>query len=152
MVQTLVFYYVIFVGIGITNRFVAGILILSIFGAAYIAEIFRGAIEGVSNSQFDAARSVGLSNYNMYRYIILPQAFAKILPALAGQLIYLVKDSSILSIIAVNEVTMKANEINSYTYSSFEAYVPLAIFYLIITIPISILIRRLERKMVKNLV
>ncbi len=78
-----------------------------------------------------------MTNYQMYAYVIFPQAFNRMLPALTGQFASIIKDSSLLSIISISEFTMNAQEVNAYTYSTLESYIPLAIGYLLLTYPIS---------------
>ncbi|MDY0189951.1 MAG: amino acid ABC transporter permease [Desulfuromonas sp.] len=146
LVQILLFFYVIANAAGINNRFVVGVLIMALFSGAYIAEIIRGGVQSVAESQRETALSLGFTPYQSYRYIIFPQVMTRILPALAGQLASLIKDSSLLSVIAIKEFTMAAREMNSNTFSTMEAYIPLAIGYLLLTLPISRLTRILERK------
>ena len=146
LVQVLIFFYVIASAFGIENRFLNGIIILSIFSGAYLAEIIRGGIEAVGKSSFEIAKAIGLTKYQTYRYVVFPQVLRAVLPSIAGQLVSLIKDSSLLSIIAVKELTMAANEMNSATFSTIEAYLPLALGYLIITMPISLLSKQLEKK------
>jgi len=146
LVQILIFYYVIANSLGIDNRLLVGICIMSIFSSAYIAEIFRSGIESVSKSQLETAMSLGFTNRQIYQYIIFPQVVTRILPPLTGQFAALIKDSSLLSVIAIKEVTMAAREINAATFSTLESYLPLAVCYLLLTIPISLLTRKLEKK------
>lgn len=146
LVQILIFFYVIANAIGLNNRFVAGVVIMALFSGAYIAEIIRAGIESVSATQRETAKAIGLTKNQTYRYIILPQVITRVLPPLAGQFASLVKDSSLLSIISISEFTMAAREVNANTFSTLESYIPLAIGYLLLTIPISILTQRLERK------
>jgi polar amino acid transport system permease protein len=146
LVQILIFFYVIANAAGINNRFVVGVLIMAVFSGAYIAEIIRGGVESIAESQKESARSLGFSSYQTYRYVIFPQVITRILPSLAGQLASLIKDSSLLSVIAIKEFTMAAREMNANTFSTMEAYLPLAIGYLLVTLPISGLTRYLERK------
>ncbi len=146
LVQILIFYYVVANALGITNIYISGVIILSIFSSAYVAEIFRASIQSVSKTQLETAQSVGFTNMQTFRYIVFPQVIKQILPPLAGQLVSLVKDSSLLSIISIREFTMAAREVNSATYSTFETYIPLAIGYLLLTFPISHISRLLERK------
>ena len=94
----------------------------------------------------ESARAIGLTTAQTYRHGIFPQAIRQILPALAGQFVSLVKDSSLLSIIALNEFTQAGTNVNAYTASPFEAYLPLAVGYLIITLPISLWTQRLESR------
>ena len=146
MVQVLIFFYVVATAFGLEDRFINGIIILSIFSGAYLAEIIRGGIESVGKSNFDIAKVIGLSKYQTYRHVVFPQVLRAVLPAIAGQLVSLIKDSSLLSIIAIRELTMAAREMDSSTFLSFEAYLPLAIGYLIITMPVSFLSKQLEKR------
>lgn len=146
LVQILIFFYVIANSLGIQNRYAAGVIIMSIFSGAYIAEIIRGGVESIGDSQRETARAVGLTRWQTYRFVILPQVLTRILPPLAGQFASLVKDSSLLSIIAVKEFTLAAREINAATFSTLESYLPLALGYLALTLPLSFLTRTLEKK------
>jgi len=146
LVQILIFFYVIGSAFHLNNRYVAGILILSFFAGAYVSEIIRAGIESIGKTQLETAKSLGFTKRDTYRYIIIPQVLKRIMPPLAGQFVSLVKDSSLLSIISVSEFTLNAQEVNSYTYSTLESYIPLAIGYFILTFPISMLTRYLERK------
>jgi polar amino acid transport system permease protein len=147
LVQILVLFYGVFDQVGITDRFVAGVLILSGFSGAYIGEIIRAGIAGVGASQLESARAIGLTPAQTYRHVIFPQALRQILPPLAGQFASLVKDSSLLSIIGISEFALNAQEVNSFTYSTLESYLPLAAGYLALTLPISLWTRALERRM-----
>ena len=128
------------------HRFLTGALILALFEGAYISEIFRAGIEGVGKSQIESARAIGFTRVQTYRYVIIPQAFRQVLPPLVGQLVSLIKDSSLLSYISIKEFTFSASQVASNTYGSLETYVPLAIGYLILTIPIALWSRWLERR------
>lgn len=146
LVQVLIFFYVIANAVGLNNRFVVGVLIMSFFSGAYIAEIVRAGVTSIGESQWESARSLGLTTGQTYRYVIFPQVFTRVLPPLAGQFASLIKDSSLLSVIAIKEFTMAAREMNANTFSTLEAYIPLAIGYLLLTLPVSWLSRRLEKK------
>jgi len=146
LVQILIFFYVFANNLGLENRYVVGVVILAIFAGAYVSEIIRAAINSISKTQHEAALSLGMSDFQIYRYIIFPQAFKRMLPALAGQFASIIKDSSLLSIISISEFTMNAQEVNAYTYSTLESYIPLAIGYLILTYPISFYSSKLEKK------
>jgi polar amino acid transport system permease protein len=146
LVQLLIFYYVVAQSFHIENRYLVGVLTLSVFSGAYISEVIRAGIEGIAASQLDAARSIGLTTAQTYRYVILPQAIRQILPPLAGQFASLIKDSSLLSIIGIGEFALSAQNVSSYTFSNFESYIPLAIGYLILTLPISLITQSLERR------
>lgn len=146
LVQILIFFYVVAAAFHIAERYRIGILTLAFFSGAYIAEIFRAGIESVSQSQLESARAIGLTRLQTYRYVILPQALRQTLPPLAGQFVSLIKDSSLLSVIGISELTLNAREVNSVTYSPLESYLPLALGYLILTLPTSLWIRHLEKK------
>lgn len=137
LVQILFFFYVIADGIGLENRYLVGALSLSFYAGTYIAEILRGGLESIGRAQRMAAKAVGMTAMQAYRYIILPQAFRAVLPALAGQLVALVKHSSLLSIIAVEEFTYAAKTVNATTFSTLESYLPLLLGYLLLTLPVS---------------
>jgi len=123
-----------------------GVLVLSLFSGAYMAEIFRGGLEAIPQTQRDAAKSIGLTPIQTLRFVIVPQAVRLVLPPVAGQLVSLIKDSSLLSVIAISEFTLNAQEVNSFTYSTLESYLPLAAGYLILTLPLSALSRFLEKR------
>lgn len=146
LVQILVFFYVVANAFGVHDRFAAGVLILSLFAGAYISEIIRSGIESVGASQLETARAIGLTPAQTYRFVIFPQAIRQMLPPLTGQFVSLVKDSSLLSIISINEFTLAAQQVNSATYSTLESYLPLAVGYLIVTWPLSAVSRLLEQK------
>ena len=146
LVQILIFFYVVAEAFHVRDRYVAGILILSCFSGAYMSEIIRAGIESVGASQIESAKAIGLTRSQTYRYVIFPQALRLTLPPMVGQFVSLIKDSSLLSIIAVNEFTQAARDVNSATYSTLESYLPLALGYLALTLPISLWTRHLERK------
>jgi len=146
LVQILILFYGVFDQVGITNRYVAGVLILSGFSGAYISEIIRSGIDSIGRTQWESARALGLKRVQTYRYVVFPQAIRQILPPLAGQFASLIKDSSLLMIIGISEFTLNAYEVNSNTYSTLESYLPLAAGYLILTLPISLWTRSLEQR------
>jgi polar amino acid transport system permease protein len=146
LVQILIFFYVVADALGVSNRYLVGILTLSFFSGAYIAEIIRAGIESVGKTQLESAKAVGLTRWQTYRHVIFPQALRQTLPPLAGQFVSLVKDSSLLSIISISEFTWNAETVNARTFSTLESYIPLAIGYLVLTLPISIWTRRLEKR------
>jgi polar amino acid transport system permease protein len=146
LVQILIFYYVVADAFGVENRYVVGVLTLSFFSGAYISEIIRAGIESVGRSQLESAKAIGLTRAQTYRYVIFPQALRQTLPPLAGQFVSLVKDSSLLSIIGLQEFTLSAEMTTARTYTVLECYLPLALGYLVLTLPISIWTRRLEQR------
>lgn len=146
LVQILFFWYVVASKFDFDHLFVAGVLILSGFSAAYLAEIFRAGIESVGASQRESARAIGLTRPQTYRFVIFPQALRQVLPPMAGQFASIIKDSSLLTIIGLAEFTHAAQQVNSSTYSTLESYLPLALGYLLLTLPIIALSRALERR------
>lgn len=147
LVQILILYYGVANAVGLQHRMTAGIVILSLFAGAYIAEIFRAGIEGIPKTQLESAQSLGFSPWQTYRHVIVPQATRQILPPLTGQFVSMIKDSSLLSIIGLQEFTLAAREVNSYTFSTLESYLPLAVGYLLLTLPLSMLTHSLERRL-----
>lgn len=146
LAQILICYYVVADAFHIENRYFVGILVLCFFEGAYITEIIRAGIESVGKSQLESARAIGLTPAQTYRYVIFPQALRQTLPPLAGQFVSLIKDSSLLCIIGINEFTQSARQVNSNTFSTMESYIPLAFGYLILTLPISLWTRWLEKR------
>lgn len=147
LAQILFLFYVVANGIGLQDRLIAGVLILSLFSGAYLAEMIRAGIESVPVSQLESARAIGFTTLQTYRYVIAPQALRQILPPLAGQFASLIKDSSLLSIIGIGEFTLAAQQVNSATYRTLESYLPLAVGYLALTLPISLISNMLERRL-----
>lgn len=129
------------------SRNVCGIGALALFAGAYTAEIVRAGIQAIPKGQMEAARSLGLSLPQAMIDIILPQAFKKILPPLSGQYISLVKDSSLVSVIAITDLTKSGREIITSTFATFEVWLVVAAMYLIITSVLSQLVYYLERRM-----
>jgi polar amino acid transport system permease protein len=146
LVQLLIGFYVVASAVGLENRYVVGVLVLALFSGAYMAEIFRGGLAAIPQTQRDSARAIGLAPWQSFRLVVLPQMVRLVLPAMAGQFVSLIKDSSLLSVIAVSEFTLAAQEVNSFTYSTLESYLPLAAGYLALTLPLSALSRLLERR------
>jgi polar amino acid transport system permease protein len=147
LVQILVFFYVLAEAVGLRDRYVVGVLTLSSFSGAYMSEIFRAGFASVGKTQIDTALSLGLTRWQVFRYVRFPLALRLILPPMGGQFASLVKDSSLLSIIAIGEFTLAAQEVNSFTFSTLETYLPLALGYLVLTLPFSLLSRRLEQRL-----
>lgn len=127
--------------------FVAGIVSLSLSDSAFQAEIFRAGIQSVEKGQVEAAKSVGLGRWQTLRHVVLPQAVRRILPALGNQFVYMLKMSSILSIIGFQELTRRANELTVTEYRPLEIYTFLVVEYLVLILCASFLVRRLEKRM-----
>jgi|TARA_B110000114_G_scaffold44697_1_gene47319 His/Glu/Gln/Arg/opine family amino acid ABC transporter permease subunit len=131
------------------SPFVSGIVALAISESAFQAEIFRAGINSIKKSQWEAGSSLGLSFYKRLRLIILPQAIKNILPALGNQFVYVLKMSSLVSIIGIADLTRKANELVVTTYRPLEIYTFLILEYLILILIVSYFVRRLEKKLKK---
>jgi len=145
LVQIYIFYFFIGQVFNLSSE-AAAILALSFFAGAYVAEIVRAGIQSIHRGQMEAARSLGMSYPIAMRYIILPQAFKRIMPPLAGQFISLIKDSSLVSIVAITDLTKAGREIATSTFSPFEAFFTVAALYLILTFTLSMFVQHLERR------
>ena len=141
-------YFIYFIVAPILNieRMAAAILALSLFEGAYASEIYRAGIVSINKGQWEAAHSLGLSTYHTYKKIILPQAIRRILPPLTSQAISLIKDSSLVSVIAVYDMTMQANAIVAETFLVFEVYFAIAAIYLAMAILLSQIVGLMERR------
>jgi len=127
--------------------FTAAVMAMGINSGAYVTEIFRGGIQSVEKGQMEAARSLGLSYFQAMRYVILPQALKRVLPPLGNEFIAMLKDSSLASTIAIAELMRVGREITSRTFRSFEVLGVVALLYLAITLPLSLVVRYMERRM-----
>ena len=145
LTQLLLGYYVIGAAFRVDDKVLAGILLLVCFEAAYMAEILRGGVASIEKAQWDAATALGLSRAQTWRFIILPQALRRVLPGIAGQSASLVKDSSLLSVIGVAEFAKQTDLAVSATSSPLEGYIPMALGYLALTLPLSAIARRGEK-------
>ena len=130
--------------------FIAGIISLALSDSAFEAEIFRAGLQSVVKGQRDASKSLGLNKYQEMRFIILPQALRIILPAIGNQFVYVLKMSSLVSIIGLADLTRKANELVVSVYRPLEIYTFLVFEYLILILIISFFIRKLEKKLKIN--
>ncbi len=145
LIQLFIIYFVISPVTGF-SPFVSAVLALSLFEGAYASEIIRSGIETIPRGQWEAAQSLGLNTPGIYLKIILPQVMRQTLPMLAGQSVSLVKDSALVSTIAIYDLTMQGMRIVSETFLTFEIWFTVAICYFIITASLSFLISRLEYK------
>ena len=132
------------------SPFVSGIIALAISESAFQAEIFRAGINSIKKSQWEAGSSLGLTFYKRLRLVILPQAIKNILPALGNQFVYVLKMSSLVSIIGIADLTRKANELVVSTYRPLEIYTFLILEYLILILIVSFFVRKLEKKLKKD--
>jgi polar amino acid transport system permease protein len=145
LVQLFVVYFILGPILGMGN-FVAAILALTLFEGAYSSEIFRAGIVSIHKGQWEAAHSLGLSLPDTYRHVILPQAVRRILPPLASQMITLVKDSALVSMIALADLTQQARIIIAQTFMSFEIWFATAGMYLVVTVSLSLIVRYIEKR------
>lgn len=132
------------------DAFFAAIAACSINSGAYVAEIFRGGIESIDKGQMEAGRSLGMTWWQTMRFIILPQAFKRIIPPLGNEFIAMLKDSSLVSVIGFEELTRRGQLIIARTYASFEIWLSVAFIYLIMTFAVARLVGVLERRYKKD--
>ncbi|MCR4888774.1 MAG: amino acid ABC transporter permease [Ruminococcus sp.] len=149
MVQLLIIYYVIFASVNIDKVFV-GILAFGLNSAAYVAEIVRSGIMSIDNGQFEAGTSLGMNYSKTMVYIIIPQAFKNVLPALANECIVLLKETSVAGYIALEDLTKGGDIIRSLTYEAFLPLIAVALIYLTMVVALSSLVSRLERRLAKS--
>lgn len=149
MVQLLIIYYVIFAAVNIDKVFV-GVLAFGLNSAAYVAEIVRSGIMSIDNGQFEAGTSLGLNYRKTMLYIIMPQAFKNVLPALANECIVLLKETSVAGYIALEDLTKGGDIIRSLTYEAFLPLIAVALIYLIMVMLLTALVSRLERRLKKS--
>jgi polar amino acid transport system permease protein len=128
------------------DAYFAAISACSINSGAYMAEVFRGGIQSIDIGQMEAGRSLGMTWWQTMRYVILPQAFKRIIPPLGNEFIAMLKDSSLVSVIGFEELTRRGQLIIARTYASFEIWMAVAIIYLILTFTVARLTGLLERK------
>ena len=124
---------------------VSGVVVLALFESAFVGEIVRAGIQSVGKGQHEAAQSIGMGKFDQLRFIVLPQALKKVVPPMANQFISLIKDSSIISLISVQELTFKTVELVASTRAIFEAWITTALLYFIVCFSLSMLFRRLEK-------
>lgn len=147
MVQLLIMGFVILVPKDDTGRLICGVVTLGINSGAYVAEIARSGLMSISAGQMEAGRSLGLNYGQTMRYIIIPQAIKNILPALGNEMITLLKDTSLVSVIALRDVTKQAQNIVANTYQAYVPYISLAVIYLVIVIILTKLLGIFERRL-----
>lgn len=147
LVQIFLLYFALPILTGLRiEPFFAAIAACSVNSGAYIAEIFRSGIQSIDVGQMEAGRSLGLSWWQTMRFIILPQAFKRVVPPLGNEFIAMLKDSSLVSVIGFEELTRRGQLIISRTYATFEIWLAVAFMYLIMTFMISQLVAYLERR------
>jgi polar amino acid transport system permease protein len=131
------------------SEFLSALFTLAVYEGAYVAEIIRGGLESIEKGQFEASDALGISSIDKYRFVILPQVFRKILPSLTSQAISTIKDSSIVSIISIQELTFQGMELMASTYLVFEIWITITAMYFVLTISLSTLASFIENRMVK---
>ncbi|WP_207886265.1 amino acid ABC transporter permease [Pseudomonas sp. 30_B] len=149
LVQIFIFYFFIGTVLNLSREF-AGVAALALFTGAYVGEIVRAGVQSIARGQNEAARSLGLNAAQSMRHVILPQAFKRVLPPLAGQFISLVKDTSLVSVIAITELTKSGREAITTSFSTFEIWFCVAALYLLINLPLSQIANKLERRLGKS--
>jgi polar amino acid transport system permease protein len=146
----LFFIYFVFSPMVDLSRFASAVLALSLFEGAYASEIIRAGILAVPKGQWEAAGSIGLSRYRAYRHVVLPQALRHMTPPLVNQAVSLIKDSALVSTIAIYDLTMKGQEIIAETYLVFELWFTIAAIYLLLTLSLSMATRMMEKRLALN--
>lgn len=146
VIQLMIIYFVVFGSVRI-NKVVASVLAFGINSGAYVAEIFRSGIMSIDNGQFEAGRSLGFNYTHTMLYIIMPQAFKNVLPALGNEFIVLLKETSVAGYIAIQDLTKGADIIRSRTYSAFMPLMAAAVIYLVMVMIFTYFVQRLERRL-----
>jgi len=148
MVQVMFLYFGLPLVLGMrVPPLAAGIAAIALNSGAYIAEIVRGAIQSMDKGQTEAGRSIGLTRFQTMLYVIWPQAFKRMIPPLGNQFIISLKDTSLLVVIGVGELTRQGQEIIAYNFRAFEVWLTVAIIYLILTMTIAKLLNYFEKRM-----
>jgi len=157
LVQALILYYglpMLLQSKGIMFRWdypiVAGMIVCGINSSAYVAEIIRSGLQAIDKGQMEASRSLGMTHFQAMKLVIIPQAFKVILPALGNEFVSLIKETAVLSVITITEITRKSTLWSSVTFQSWPAYLGTAFVYLSLTIPLSRVVVYLERRMAQS--
>jgi polar amino acid transport system permease protein len=147
LVQLIWIFYVLPILLGVDLvPFAAGVIALSLNAGAFLSEVFRSGLESIARGQRDAAQVLGMSRWQSMRHVVLPQALRRVLPATGNVFIDLVKSSSLMSVIAVGEVTYQTQIAVSETFRPLELYTALAVIYFALTYPLSLAVTALERR------
>lgn len=144
LVIAIIAYYYIGDAFNIDSKFFVGVITLGFYIAAYVADIYKGAIESIHHNQWQAATMFGFNKFQTYRYIIFPQVFKSILPPLAGQFALTIKGSALLSYMSTSEFLHSINKIMALNFRTTEGFIVIIIGYWIITVPLIMLVRKLE--------
>jgi polar amino acid transport system permease protein len=145
LVQIYLLYFVIGPILGL-GRFASAVMALSLFEGSYMSEIFRAGIVSLHKGQWEAAYSLGLSRFDTYRDIILPQAIRRILPPLTGEVISLIKNTSLVGLVSLSDLALQARVIAADTFLTFEVWFTTAAIYLAITVPLSMIVYTMEKR------
>jgi polar amino acid transport system permease protein len=145
VVQIYLIYFVVGPILGL-GRFASAVLALSLFEGSYMSEIFRAGIVSLKRGQWEAAHSLGLSTFDTYRDVILPQAIRRILPPLASEVITLFKNSSLVSLVSLSDLALQARVIAADTFLTFEVWFTTAAIYLVFTIILSTIVNSMEKR------
>lgn len=137
----------IFCPVSMLSVFISAVLTLALYEGAYMTEIVRAGIESVEKGQSEAADALGLSWYQKMKHIVLPQAFKRILPPMAGQIISVIKDSAIVSVISVQDLTFRGTELMASTYRTYEIWITITLMYFMLTYGCSVAVKSLERRL-----
>lgn len=137
---------VLFGPVRMIDNFMLGLMCLSVFSGAYVTEIVRAGIQSVPASQIEAGKSLGFLKLDILRFIVLPQAWRNVLPPMAGQFIQLIKDSSLVSLVSIQELTFSAQDVQVTTQRVFEVFVFVAVVYFILCLSLSRLFAHMERR------
>ena len=132
------------------EAFIAAVITLALLEGAYIGEIVRAGINSIEKGQWEAARALGLRRWQLMRHVVLPQAFQRMIPPLAGQMISTIKDSAIVSVISIQELTFQGMELMASTYLTFEVWTTVALLYFLLTYGCSGFAGRLETRLQRN--
>jgi len=145
LVQIYLLYFVIGPILGL-GRFASAVMALSLFEGSYMSEIFRAGIVSLHKGQWEAAYSLGLSRFDTYRDIILPQALRRILPPLTGEVISLIKNTSLVGLVSLSDLALQARVIAADTFLTFEVWFATAVIYLAVTVPLSMIVYAMEKR------
>lgn len=135
---------------GQVAAFLSAVLTLALYEASYITEIIRSGIQSIERGQWEAAHALGLSPWQRMRHVILPQAMRRVLPPMTGQFISTIKDSAIVSVISIQELTFQGMELMAATYRTYEIWITITLLYLALTLSLSLVARKLELKLERS--
>lgn len=147
IVFIIIFYYFIAPAYGMKDGFIIGVMMLSLYSGVYIYQVYEATIAGIPQSQFEGAKMLGMSTFETYRHIIIPQMLRNAMPPLVGQLSGIIKNSALLSYVAISEFTNVVNQIKANSFVIFESYIVLAIGYLVLTVPLIYLSSYIEKRL-----